>query len=62
MSAIGYIAGAVAMAAVFGTVALWAGQRRDRDTGNGVRRYPHGGEMGDLKQTPAGRHHFAGRI
>lgn len=50
MGTIGYIAGTVAMATLFGAVALCATRRRSREEGSGARSYPHGGEMGDLNK------------
>lgn len=50
MSAIGYVTGAVVIATLFGAVAFWVRRRRSSEERNGVRSYPHGGEMGDLNK------------
>lgn len=50
MSAIGYIAGACAVATLFIAVALQVRKHRTRSGQDAARSYPRGGEMADLNR------------
>ncbi|WP_151633386.1 hypothetical protein [Noviherbaspirillum aerium] len=50
MSAIGWIAGAVTVAMVWGLAGLWLSRRRTMKARAGERGYPVGGEMADLNR------------